>query len=143
VKQALPTASTRCICRVLGVARSALYVHQPAKGNTPPRGDDAEVAARIHALIQEHPTYGYRRLWARLRFGDKRRINRKKVYRLMKARSWLVCQRQTTSKPRVRRKQSVATRQNERWGVDVTHIDCGGDGWAIWWPSLIAMIARL
>ncbi len=57
--------------------------------------------ARIKELIDVHPTYGYRRMWARLRFGDKRLINRKKVRRLMRQHGWMVCQRPTTPKPRV------------------------------------------
>ncbi len=98
--------------------------------------DDADVVARIKQLIEQHPTYGYRRIWACLRFGDRRVINRKKVRRLMKAHGWMVSQRPTTPKPRVRRKNSVATRRNERWALDATHIDCGADGWG----HLIAVI---
>jgi putative transposase len=136
VIQALPTASIRGICRVLGVARSALYRHQPAAPATSSVTADAEVIARIKDLIELHPTYGYRRIWARLRFGDKRLINRKKVRRLMKAHGWMMCQRPAAPKPRVRRKKSVATRRNERWALDATHIDCGEDGWG----HLVAVI---
>jgi putative transposase len=136
VKEALPTASTRSICRVLGVARSALYRHQSAPSDHPRVPQDAELVARIKELIELHPTYGYRRIWARLRFGDKRLINRKKVRRLMKVHGWMVCQRPTTPKPRVQRKKSIAHRRNERWALDATHIDCGVDGWG----HLIAVI---
>ncbi len=75
--------------------------------------------ARIKELIEQHPTYGYRRIWARLRFGDKRVINRKKGRRLMRQQGWMVRQRPAAPKPRVRRKKSVATRRNERWALDV------------------------
>jgi len=136
VKQALPTASTRAICRVLGVARSALYRHQTASPAPPRVTEDADLVARIKELIEEHPTYGYRRIWARLRFGDKRLINRKKVRRLLREQGWMVTQRPAAPKPRVRRKKSVATRRNERWALDATHIDCGADGWG----HLIAVI---
>ncbi len=136
MKQALPTASTRTICRVLGVARSALYRHHPDPSATREVTADAEVIARIKELIEQHPTYGYRRIWARLRFGDKRVINRKKVRRLMRQQGWMVRQRPAAPKPRVRRKKSVATRRNERWALDATHIDCGADGWG----HLVAVI---
>jgi putative transposase len=86
--------------------------------------------------MHQHPTYGYRRMWARLRFGDGLLINRKKVHRLLRQQGWQVCQRPTSPKPRVHRKKSVATRPNERWALDATHIDCGADGWA----HLIAVI---
>jgi putative transposase len=90
---------------------------------------DADVVARIKELTEEHPTYGYRRIWARLRFGDKRVINRKKVRRLMRQQGWMVRQRPAAPKPRVRRNKRVATRHNERWALDATHIRCGADGW--------------
>jgi putative transposase len=136
VKQALPTASTRTVCRILGVARSALYRHQSAPSDHPRISQDAELVARIKELIEQHPTYGYRRIWARLRFGDGRVINRKKVRRLLRQQGWMVYQRPAAPKPRVRRKRSVATRRNERWALDATHIDCGADGWG----HLIAVI---
>ncbi len=125
MKQALPTASTRAICRVLGVARSALYRHQPTPANHPHATEDVALVARIKELIEQHPTYGYRRIWARLRFGDKRIINRKMVRRLMRQQGWMVCQRPPAPKPRVRRKKSVATRRNERWALDVLFIYLG------------------
>lgn len=91
---------------------------------------DTQVITRIQQLIQQHPTYGYRRIWALLRFGDQLHINRKRVYRLMRRKRWLVCQRRVPPKPRVQQPRSVAQRQNERWAMDVTHIPVGRDGWA-------------
>lgn len=121
---------------MVGVPRSALYRHQPADRPPAATPADQDLLARIQELIEQHPTYGYRRIWARLRFGDHVVINRKKVYRLMKAQGWLICQRPSAPKPRVRRKKSVATRANERWALDATHIDCGADGWG----HLVAVI---
>ncbi len=136
MKETVPRASTRLICRALGVARSALYRHQSGPTAASAVREDADLVARIKQLIEQHPTYGYRRIWARLRFGDQRIINRKKVRRLMRQHGWMVCQRPTTPQPRVRRKKSIATRGNERWAMDATHIDCGADGWG----HLVAVI---
>ena len=136
MKQTLPTASARLICRVLGVARSALYHHQANGLGTSRIVDDGALVTRIKELIEAHPTYGYRRIWARLRFGDQRVINRKKVRRLMRQNGWMVSQRRITAKPRVKRKKSIAQRRNERWALDATHIDCGADGWG----HLVAVI---
>lgn len=136
MSEALPTASTRAICRMLGVARSARYRHQANDPCVVPAAADDELRLRIKELIEQYPAYGYRRIWARLRFGDGRVINRKRVYRLMQAQRWMVCQRPTTPKPRVQRKQSVAQCANERWAVDATHVDCGADGWG----HLVAVI---
>ncbi len=134
--EALPTASTRFVCRILGVARSALYRHQSKQQLPGTAPTEHALLGRIKELIEQHPTYGYRRIWARLRFGDGQLINRKKVRRVMRQQGWMVCQRPTTSKPRVQRKKSVARRANERWALDATHIDCGQDGWG----HLVAVI---
>lgn len=136
VSETLPAASTRFICRVLGVARSALYRHQTATAGSAVTTAEDALLVRIKQLIEQYPTFGYRRIWARLRFGDQLRINRKRVYRLMKAHGWLIYQRSAAPKPRVKRKKSVAECANERWALDATHIDCGADGWA----HLIAVI---
>ena len=85
---------------------------------------------RLEALIQAHPTFGYRRLWALLRFREGQRITAKTVYRVLKLQRWFVHQRPATPRPRVRGRRSQAARSNERWATDVTHIDCGADGWA-------------
>lgn len=131
MKPLFPSASIRRICRVLDVPRSTLY---PSAVSVPltevnGAGDDALIL-RIHALIQLHPTFGYRRIWALLRFGDKLVINRKRVYRIMRRKRWMVCQRSMTPKPRVKKRKSVAAAPNERWAMDVTHIPVGRDGWA-------------
>jgi putative transposase len=65
-----------------------------------------------------------------LRFGDKMEINRKRVYRTMRRKRRLVCQRTLTPKPRVKKRKSVAAAPNERWAIGVTHIAVGRDGWA-------------
>jgi hypothetical protein len=41
-----------------------------------PRIDEV-LAARLQRLIAQHPTFGYRRLWALLRFHEGLRVNRK------------------------------------------------------------------
>jgi len=81
-------------------------------------------------LIQQHPTFGYRRLWVLLRFQDGLVVNRKAVYRVLKQKGWFVHQRVSTPRPRVRGWVSRASRSNERWAMEVTHIPCGQDGWA-------------
>ena len=135
MKQALPQAATRRICRILNVARSGCY--RPALASTQSdQVDDPQLLARLRELIQQHPTYGYRRLWARLRFGDQLVINRKKVHRIVREQGWQVTQRQATPRPRVAKRRSVARYSNERWALDATHIDCGRDGWG----HLVAVI---
>jgi putative transposase len=77
---------------------------------------------RVGELAVEHPTFGYRWLWALLR--------RRDVYRILRDEGWFVHQRSHTPRPRVRGWRSRAKRSNERWAMDLTHIPCGRDGWA-------------
>jgi putative transposase len=68
VKATLAGVSERRLCRVLAIARtwarraSALRSRQPVI--------NAALAARVAELIQAYPTFGYRRLWALLRFRE-------------------------------------------------------------------------
>lgn len=105
---------------------------RPAARSNTPREErlDEVLVERIHELIQEFPTFGYRRLWALLRFRDGLEINKKTVYRILRIKGWLVHQRRRTPRPRVRGWKSRAERSDERWAMDVTHVPCGRDGWA-------------
>jgi putative transposase len=122
-----PRLSQREACRILGVSRSALW-KKPRERSSGRRVDGA-LAARIHELIQEHPTFGYRRIWALLRFRDGMKVNRKAVYRVLSQKGWFVNQRVATPRPRVRGRRSRSRKSDERWAMDVTHIPCGVDGW--------------
>ena len=89
---------------------------------------DEVPAARLQRLIAQHPTFRYRRLWALLRFHDGLPVNRKAVYRALVLKGWFVHQRRLTPRPRIQGRRGRASRSNERWAMDVTHIDCGADG---------------
>ena len=70
---ALPGASIRRVCRVLKFSRARLRARAVSK--IPPRLDEVLVE-RIQHLIELHPTFGYRRLWALLRFSEGLCVNR-------------------------------------------------------------------
>jgi putative transposase len=130
VNEQVPKASIRHICRVLSVSRSLLYGSPEAEAPAPKASIDEALAERIHQLIEAHPSFGYRRIWALLRGQDRLKVNRKKVYRIMRARGWMMKQRRVAPRPRVQRRRSQAASSNERWAMDVTHVYCGEDGWA-------------
>jgi len=90
---------------------------------------DVTLIERIRTLISRHPTFGYRRLWALLRFGDGLIVNAKAVYRILAAKRRFVHQRTVTPRPRVQGRRSVAQASDLRWAIDLTHIYCGADGW--------------
>jgi hypothetical protein len=61
------------------------------------RGPYAKVGERNHTLVAsirrikaDHPFWGYRRVWAYLRYVEQQRITPKRVYRLMKRHDLLV-----------------------------------------------------
>ncbi|AMA73169.1 hypothetical protein ACH33_10065 [Aneurinibacillus sp. XH2] len=70
------------VCRLLGVHKSTFY-RQKAKA-TFVRPKQAVIQEKVRVLCQQHPTYGYRRIWALLkRQGIE--VNQKTVYSVMKA----------------------------------------------------------
>ena len=78
----------------------------------------------------EHPFWGYRRIWAHLRFVDGLLINKKRVLRLMREHGLLVkgnprlkaLRTPTRSKPR-------PTAPNQWWGIDMTKVMVEPLGW--------------
>jgi putative transposase len=128
VKDFLPKASLRRICSLLGVSRSAI-AEKPATEKKPPAMDELLVE-RIRRVITENPTWGYRHVWATLKYGQGLKVNAKAVYRIFRLKGWFVHQRTVKPKPRVRGSRSRASRSDERWAMDLTHVHCGADGWA-------------
>ncbi|MEW6114213.1 MAG: IS3 family transposase [Thermodesulfobacteriota bacterium] len=124
---AIGCASQRRACRLLQVSRSAV---RPILTQKAFPSVDEELAQQIGFLIRSYPTYGYRRIWALLRKRHERNLNRKTVYRILRLKGWLVHQRSWTPRPRVKGSISRASRSNERWAMDLTHIPVGKDGWA-------------
>jgi putative transposase len=88
------------------------------------------ILQRISELKADHPFWGYRRVWAYLRYSDKLDVNKKRVYRLMQKHRLLV-------KPNLRLKASRTPqhskprpeRPNQWWGIDMTKVMVGGFGW--------------
>jgi putative transposase len=123
----MPGVSERRLCRVLHVAR---WTRRAESRQRRRPKVDAILRDRLYQLLQQYPTFGYRRLWALLRFKEQMPINRKTVYRILKLNRWFVHQRRSTPRPRVKARRSQAERSNQRWAMDMTHIACGSDGWA-------------
>ena len=88
------------------------------------------VVERIKGLKAEHPFWGYRRIWAHLKYVDNLEVNKKRIFRLMQKHDLLV-------KPHTRLKairtpgksKPKPTRPNEWWGIDMTKVMVDGFGW--------------
>ncbi len=131
-----PQVSERRACRILGVHRSSVWRHaQRSWADTNPVMDEV-LAERIKGIIEEFPTFGYRRVWAILRFREKVLVNKKKVYRIMRLKHWMTRPRKHAPRPRVSQWVSKVDSSNQRWAVDITHVACGADGWG----HLVAVI---
>ena len=90
---------------------------------------DVEICELIRAAIEESPTYGARMITAVVRRQAERPVNRKKVHRIIKLNGWQVCRKPHAKRPRAQGWPSRASKPNERWAVDATHVFCGRDGW--------------
>ena len=119
------------ICEAVGVARSNIAARtagrpQRRRGR-PPQPEDA-LLARIKSIIAEMPTYGYARVWAVLRLEAREKglepVNRKRVYRVMRAHG-LLLRRHCGSVDERRHDGRVAVDQsNLRWCSDGFEIAC-------------------
>jgi len=86
---------------------------------------------RIEAIKRDHPAWGYRRVWAYLRYREGFEINKKRVYLLMKENKLLAI---NTRKLRAKRDTDLrskpkTSRPNEIWGTDMTKIMVESWGW--------------
>jgi len=123
-----PSVSQRRCCHILGLSRSQLYPRpkQPPSYRYP---SDALVEP-LRALIQQHPTYGYRRLRVLLERQLGHRVGRKAVYSALRRHRLLCNQRPKGARPRAQALRSRAPQSNKRWSIYITHVYCGSDGWA-------------
>jgi transposase InsO family protein len=91
---------------------------------------DRAVLPVIERLKGEHPFWGYRRIWAYLVFVQRRVINKKRVYRLLRENDLLV---KGNEKIKARRASGQSkprsSSPNKWWGVDMTKV-LTREGWA-------------
>ncbi len=85
---------------------------------------------RIKEIKSEHPFWGYRRMWAHLRYVDKLDINKKRVLRLMQKHDLLVKPDKRIKATRTPgRSKPRPDRPNQWWGIDMTKVMVHGFGW--------------
>ncbi len=91
---------------------------------SPPLADDDTLKQAITGVVQDRATYGYRRVWARLRI-DGHRVNHKRVYRVMRDEGLLLFRQ--GHKPIDTRKHEgkVAVKESDtRWCSDGLELAC-------------------
>jgi transposase InsO family protein len=83
------------------------------------------ILQKIKAIKAEHPLWGYRRVTAWLRHREGIKVNRKRIYKLMKESGLLV-----RCKIYKARRKPKAERPLQFWGIDMTKFMIEGLGWA-------------
>ncbi|WP_247189008.1 IS3 family transposase [Escherichia coli] len=122
------------VSRCLRVSRAQLHIilrrtDDWKDGRRSRHSDDTDVLLRIHHVIGELPTYGYRRVWALLRrqaeLDGMPAINAKRVYRIMRQNA-LLLERKTAVPPSKRAHTGkVAVKEsNQRWCSDGFEFRC-------------------
>ncbi len=78
---------------------------------------------RIKDIKAEHPFWGYRRVWAYLRYVDGLLVNKKRVYRLMREHNLTVKPNTRLIAKRVSdRPKPKPDRPKQWWGIDMTKV---------------------
>lgn len=91
---------------------------------------DKPIIERILQIKSEHPLWGYRRVWAYMRYRDNQANGKNRVYRLMKENRLLVDKDSKLKAKRVStRPKPKAGRPNQYWGIDMTKIKLPSYGW--------------
>jgi transposase InsO family protein len=91
---------------------------------------NSPIVERIKAIKAEHPFWGYRRIWAHLKYVDELEINKKRVLRLLQKHELLV--KPDTKLKAIRtptRSKPKPNRPNQWWGIDMTKVMVNGFGW--------------
>ena len=84
----------------------------------------------IEAVKGDHPLWGYRRVWAYLRYRQGHVVGKNRIYRVMKENHLLVTkQMKLRAKRTPMRPKPRASRLNQYWGMDMTKI-LFPDGWS-------------
>lgn len=118
------------VCRWFEMPRSSLY-YQPKLG--PVKQESAcnrDLEQKMREVIDKHPSYGYRMIWAMLMVIHNLKVNRKRVYRLYVKNNWQIRTKPKGGRPRAQKWSSRTDAPNVRWAIDTTHIFSGRDGWA-------------
>ena len=93
---------------------------------------EKQLLCKIEEIVKEYPMYGYRKVYAILRYRYGYKVYRNKVYKLMKENK-LLLPASTNNKKLFKgipfSYKLDAQKSSELWGVDMTYIWCGQDGW--------------
>ncbi len=84
---------------------------------------------QIEQIKQDHPFWGYRRVWAHLKFVDQWVANKKRIYNVMKKHHLIVTKETRLKAIRTPRAKPKADHPDQIWGIDMTKIKVSELGW--------------
>lgn len=128
----------RRVCHALGLHRTTAYRHRTTRAGPHRPAVDERLAGMVRTILNREETFGYRRVWAELRFRQGLAVNVKKVHRVMQVKGWQcrVWNRPGRKGPRVATSHSTLDAPDRLWSTDLTRIWCGRDGWG----ALVAVL---
>ncbi|HRW98694.1 MAG TPA: IS3 family transposase [Cyclobacteriaceae bacterium] len=94
------------------------------------RESDLELLRQIEPIKLDHPAWGYRRVWAYLRYRQDVIVGKNRVYRILKEHHLLALDhRKLRAKRTPGRPKPTSTEPNKLWGIDMTKIKVESWGW--------------
>ncbi len=121
--------------RAVGVALSVSLSHvlairdRPSEWTDlrkpPPRRDHVVIKQATANVVKDSATYGFRRVWARLRLDGHDRVNHKRVYRVIRDEGWLLYRHGEKPVDTRKHEGKVAVKESEvRWCSDGLELSC-------------------
>src|SRR4051794_18544938 len=139
----------KAVADALEVARS--HLHEKVRRLAKPRGsyrkpDDGDLLPLIRRLVDERPTYGYRRITAlanrELVKTGKPMANHKRIFRIMRQNGMLLARHTGRRKGRLHDGKVVVMRSNLRWCSADSRSPAGTVTWYAWPSSSMLTTAR-
>ena len=93
---------------------------------------DQAILPQIQTIKADHPFWGYRRVWAYIKYRLNQPVNKKRIYRIMKEHNLLVTPNLKLKAKRQKqpnRNKPRAKRPHQFWGTDMTKILISSFGW--------------
>jgi len=129
-------------CFALGISRSRYYelLSKSSDGNSEIKQinknkkeklsqNNKEILQKIKDIKTEHPLWGYRRVTAWLRLRERMKVNRKRIYKLMKENGLLVERKIYKVRRKPKKSKPRAKKPLQFWGIDMTKFIIEGLGW--------------
>lgn len=90
---------------------------------------DEAMLAIIQPIKAGHPAWGYRRIWAYLKYREQIPVSKRRIYRILKEHKLLAINTRKLRAIRTERPKPKCTVPNKLWGIDMTKIRVKSCGW--------------